>query len=405
MKRIFTTLCMVLATTAMIAQHNLQDERMFAPEKVQEFDFQNRSSKANQSTDWYNYAREITNISTNMPYYRYTLFPDSTVQVEYSDGMGYVWTHSWGQVFDPTSEYFLFDSDPISKTANYTLDSIAIPYRYNRPRDFAPDTFIIQVFTHSQLTFVPDPSWSTPKSYARAPYDYMARKGDSPAMEIEIILDNDDTTTAVQGIIQEAINMAVLPDEKIAVTMNYFPGSPVNVDDTVDFYMSPPAGDPANSMLVYGFVDEQPVIENYYYNMNLLVPTSVRYNDTANTNGWEENYIPGVAWLSGTYHADMFFQITYDDFTGIEDASSEAVLDLYPNPASSLVNVNYKIDNGQQAIIEFRDILGNLTYTEYVDVMQTRTDIDVSSWTKGVYFYTLKVDGEIQGTSRLVITE
>ena len=78
-------------------------------EKLQSFG-QFEKAKANQSSGWYNFMREIMNISSDMPYYRNYLFPDSTVQSEFSNGMGYVWLHSLGQVLDPTSNYFLFDA-------------------------------------------------------------------------------------------------------------------------------------------------------------------------------------------------------------------------------------------------------------------------------------------------------
>ena len=145
MKRIITTLLTIIIATGLFAQQEVKNFRDEMPAKMTEFKFTN-TVKAKQSSDWFNYMRELMNIVSSMPYYRNYLFPDSTVRAEFGTGIGYVWTHSLGQVLDPTSNYFLLESPKISKAAAYTLDSVAIPYRYRRVQNGPADTLIIQLF-------------------------------------------------------------------------------------------------------------------------------------------------------------------------------------------------------------------------------------------------------------------
>lgn len=402
MKKILYTLLALFFAFGLEAQQDVLNSRhQGIPEKMTEFNFQN-SNKANQSSAWFNYMRELMNIVSSMPYYRSYLFPDSTVRVNYSTGIGYVWNHSFGQVLDPTSNYFLLETQKISKSANYTLDSIALPYRYRRVQNAKPDTLIIQIFLHSQLTFVPSPSWTTPKSYARANYNYLNRRGDQPFKEIIVLLDDNDTITANQGIIQEHVGINVGPDEKIAVAFTYIPGNPFNVDDTIDFYNPPLPGNQINAFLVYDAVDENVTIDNNYYNHAMMVTPDVRYN--ISTNGWNGKYIPGVAFSSGNYQMDVFFRLTYDDFTGIENAGSNRKLTVSPNPASSVLNLNYDLPNSNQAQVKFVNMLGNEVYSQNLNVNGSLQTIDVSQWPEGVYFYQLITDGLSEGTARVVIT-
>src|SRR5210317_57868 len=96
---------------------------------IQETKNKEKSTYAN----WYNYGDAIDALGGNVAYYRSTLFPDSTVQVEFSSGMGYVWQHSIGQVLDPTSIFFEINNlESFNEHNRYTLDSVGIYYRYWR---------------------------------------------------------------------------------------------------------------------------------------------------------------------------------------------------------------------------------------------------------------------------------
>ncbi|MBL4625013.1 MAG: SprB repeat-containing protein [Flavobacteriales bacterium] len=280
-----------------------------------------RPPSAERATQgWYNYGAQVIDLGGNYSYYRNNMFPDSTVVVEFSGGYGPVWKHSMGQVFDPSSVYFdaIGTGHPtIDNQTSYQIDSIGLWHRYFRHQDIAPDTLLIQVYHNDDINFSINPGWSSGASYASVAYDYTIRKGANSMLEIEYLLTNDDSATDGQGFLSLPVGIRVDAGEKIAVTYTYFSGNPYNVGDTIDQYATVPPVNPINAFIVYEVRDEAPYVEPEFYNHELRVTTSVRYN--TNTNGWNGDYIPGTAYASVTastpsiYHLDVEFHATTCD--------------------------------------------------------------------------------------------
>src|SRR5687767_15002893 len=67
---------------------------------------QTATQRTNIVSEWYNYGQMIDAAGGDVDYFRNFLFPDSTVLVEFSDGMGPVWKHSIGEAMDPSSYAF-----------------------------------------------------------------------------------------------------------------------------------------------------------------------------------------------------------------------------------------------------------------------------------------------------------
>lgn len=76
----------------------------------------------------------------------------------------------------------------------------------------------------------------------------------------------------------------------------------------------------------------------------------------------------------------------------------------YPNPASSIVYFNYTLRPGSyNAEIVISDLLGGEAIRQKIPIGGSKSSIDVSSLTSGVYFYSLKINGEPQFTRKLII--
>lgn len=301
---------------------------------------------------WVNQAAILSDQSGVGSYFRNYLYPDSTVLVQFNNGMGPVWKHSFGQVLHPAnSVWFSASGVSVADTALFTLDSVAIYYRYFRWNDSLPDTLVMQVWDDDGVNTSPDPGWQSGASYANVPYNYTQRKGSNPVMESTYILENKDT----MGFdFQARIAMPVgLPFDtgRMAVTFTFFPGVPASDGDTIDVYND--LGDvqnKVNAFIVYEYRDEVPNVIAGDYNNGLVVTRGVRYN--INTNGWNGSYQPGTAWASssGTYHFDMDFKITYQvieapsdpgDPAGLTDAPRTGI-HLFPNPTNDWL----QIENG-----------------------------------------------------------
>ncbi|UTW63393.1 T9SS type A sorting domain-containing protein [bacterium SCSIO 12741] len=339
---------------------------------------------------WLNYGRAIYNQGGSRSYFRNYLYPDSTVQVEFSSGYGAVWKHSFGEVFDPKSIYFKLDLVNLNDTSRYTVDSVAYFYRYFRWNDQAPDTLRIQFYDRTKIRSRHDPGWQSGASYANVDYDYQIRKGSDPSYEITYLLDNKDTAMfAGQRRLAFDVNLP-FDTGLFASTISFFPGHQDGIDDTIDVYIDPLATNRVNAFLVYEFRDEVPNVLAGEYNNGLVVTQSVRYD--YNSNGWRDRYQPGTAWASasGIYHTDMEFKLIYTELGsgggGNPGSVGEYNLDdqitLFPQPA--------------QGYFEFRNNSGksiatlNLTavdgkWSKTIDLSSTSEKIDISDLPAGLY--------------------
>lgn len=183
MKKSIYLLALVLLSGAMYAQQLLP----FVPNK----DYQNKAVKrvpypkspmlqqsANNGAKttllnqrWYNYveASQIVNSTSGLsdPFINY-MFPDSTIQAQFGTTVGDPFVHGYALMLDPGADVFGSSMVPGSgdltilrsgtSTAgkySYFLDSLDIPYFYQRPGSMASalkDTVVIQIIPASRYT-------------------------------------------------------------------------------------------------------------------------------------------------------------------------------------------------------------------------------------------------------------
>jgi hypothetical protein len=80
------------------------------------------------------------------------------------------------------------------------------------------------------------------------------------------------------------------------------------------------------------------------------------------------------------------------------------VLDIYPNPANGLVNLQLYVENETQYQIEAIDVIGRTTLLSdaYLTAGEQAVTLDISHLSKGVYSILVKGNGKIQ-TIKLVV--
>ncbi|NRA11752.1 MAG: T9SS type A sorting domain-containing protein [Crocinitomicaceae bacterium] len=302
-------------------------------EKIK-FDRQTTSQQKDVVGGWYNYGEMLFDAGYDVNYYRNYLFPDSTVQVEFSSGYGAVWKHGMGQTFDPTSDNWgIGGIIPIDIADPYTVDSISIWYQYHRHQDLAPDTLKVQVWSEAAMTLYSDP-WSNGKSYATAQYDYTTNLGVGAAQEYTILLDYSDTITSGQNTIDIAVNFVVNPNEIMGVTVAYFPGNPYNFGDTIDQFPPTPVTNNINAFIMYDYSDNDLTNLTGFYEHCMNVTKSIRYDQ--NSNGWNGQYHPGIAYFDYTDHNDISFHVV--GTLGLDEQDQSDFM-LYPNPAQETLNL------------------------------------------------------------------
>ncbi|MBK7184276.1 MAG: hypothetical protein IPH89_15965, partial [Bacteroidetes bacterium] len=121
----FITAILFLFTGSQMKAQSIQTSKGEIPVEFERTPSLNSTSGGDVSY-WFNYGEDIWEIADaeggDVSYFRNFLFPDSTVLVEFSDGLGSPWKHSLGQVFDPVSPLFSVLSPEVNQFTPYTLD-------------------------------------------------------------------------------------------------------------------------------------------------------------------------------------------------------------------------------------------------------------------------------------------
>lgn len=386
MKKIYLSVALVLMAFMSFGQGDLV-ERPEAAEHFQTRDFNKSYERAGGILEWFNYGEEIYNFGGDVSYFRIFAWPDSTVLTEFSSGLGNVWKHSLGQVFDPYTGFFEVNHQPV--VGAYGIDSIAIPYRYLRVQDDAPDTVVVQFYEQNRILFSEDPGWTSGASYATVEYDYMTNKGLNPTEEVTLLLTNDDTITSTQGFITLPVFRTVAEDQHFAMTISYKPGNEYNFGDTVDIYFDPQPDNRRNAFILYEFRDNDKTVDAGVYNNAVTASTEVRYN--INSNGWNGRYIPGTAWNSGFYSLDAYFLVSNPPtLMSVEDNDLSAHIKAFPNPTNGQLTVTLPQLNEQ---VQYRLINAVGQVVMEGSIVSSQASFDISELGTGIYSLNLYIDG------------
>lgn len=328
-------------------------------------------------TEWYNYGAEIYGLGGNTDYYYIHPWADSTVYVNFTNGLDRPYIHSIGQVFDPLSQYYEANHPVFS--GPYSIDSIAVPYRYFRFQNGAPDTMVIQIFKHDRIYFVENPGFPNGASYSTVSYDTAANRGTYPSFEVKVPLTMSDTAMADYRFHYLPVGIVVQDTQKVAVTYTYIPGNPYSANDTVDAFLDPPPGNRRNALVLYEYYDRDLNHEAGVYNHAFLATTPVRYNYS---NGWNSRYLAGSSYSLGMYHLDVNFLVSNPPVTIGAEEARDLKLEVYPNPTSDILFVSlpsmkssaqYELCNAAGQVV----LAGNLT--------NSKGSVEFSSLDSGIY--------------------
>jgi hypothetical protein len=100
--------------------------------------------------------------------------------------------------------------------------------------------------------------------------------------------------------------------------------------------------------------------------------------------------------FSGDFGSELYYKFTVGYSLTIEENEESYFLDIFPNPAKGVFNVDISIPGSENAILYVFDFLGNKVYeTKHLAVNQGLIKIDLSSRPVGMYFLTLKTDKKI----------
>lgn len=76
---------------------------------------------------------------------------------------------------------------------------------------------------------------------------------------------------------------------------------------------------------------------------------------------------------------------------------------VYPNPARDVLNVQYSGKKGENTSFELVNMVGKKVYSRNLSNDADQLKLDISSLSRGVYFYIVKSDGQVTSSKKLVI--
>ena len=106
-----------------------------------------------------------------------------------------------------------------------------------------------------------------------------------------------------------------------------------------------------------------------------------------------------------SHYVSMIYKLKSEDFEIITDVSVsgedfEPV--IYPNPVSSILNVNVGNMHGSNVTVTIVDMIGRRYLDKEVFINGNTLTLDVSSLSEGTYFYSLLIDGRYVLTEKFV---
>lgn len=89
---------------------------------------------------------------------------------------------------------------------------------------------------------------------------------------------------------------------------------------------------------------------------------------------------------------------------GINDEPKLFVSNPYPNPASTRTTFTYTLpEHNSNAIVVFRNMLGQQVLSGKLNASADRTQVDLSSLNPGVYMYSVIVNDKVYNSGKLVV--
>ncbi|MCR9154952.1 MAG: T9SS type A sorting domain-containing protein [Bacteroidetes bacterium] len=82
---------------------------------------------------------------------------------------------------------------------------------------------------------------------------------------------------------------------------------------------------------------------------------------------------------------------------------NKPTVSVYPNPADDFLIVQYQVSSSTKNTFELINLVGARVYHTNLDAQQNELEMDLTNLNPGIYFYSLKSDGEVLISKKLVI--
>jgi hypothetical protein len=439
MKKGFVLLFGLVLTISVMAQNvsgNLKvtklDENICQENVNSPIDLHNAAlfAPGDHHAEWLNFGYFLCDATTSNPADNYIvhpalLFPDTFVMVRYIDAIkgGFVYDNiNWcsvGSVLDPVSDIFLNGSVDVKKNAAYTVDSIEIPYWYDRFSDpSVVDTLVIQMYKPANLS---NYTYKTgvnagKKAFAVPIYNRSTKEGAMADWVKRIPLTSTDTITTHMGYIREAVTGFNIPNGgAVGITWTFKSGNlPINYLDTIPLAKWDSVqgvSHPHNAFYWSYYLDrtQEPL---YEYNNGVIINSQQRYSDLIFSGDtktiFPSTYLSFSMWLntdpahiSYALYPNVSMHLSWIETVGINDLARDVKVMIYPTPALRTQNANLDmtLTSKKNITIDVYDLLGHkvssVTSGTY-NAGKYNFSINTSSLDAGMYICNIVADGAVK---------
>lgn len=365
---------------------------------------------------WVNYANDYATTTGATPVGSANyLFPDSTVLVDFGGTPGNPFVHEIGNIFDPKSPYFQAKLSA-NNASSLTLDSMSIEYFYER-KTTSTDADTLLVYLYTNATAANMPTYYFPNSSANygidtvffkgMGYTYTSNKPSATGLILKKILLTAADSSAAGTMKDFLVNLTIPAGKLVGCGITFKPAYTYTAGDNISATKN-----------VFGFVSyeengtstfptyietHRPSYTTADWNTSHIIPSSVRYNINTNWNGL---FIPkwayGIAY--GFESHGIWYKITNTN-VGINELenTSASLGQNIPNPYTTESSVTYQLNKEANSVsFTVTDIMGRVISSEKVASSTGKHTVKLGSYSAGVYYYTLTVDGK-SATKKMIV--
>jgi len=431
MKKVFLLLLGLTLTIGVMAQNLSSDFKIHQIDKQAKLVNVQLPGDMKKSTllslgdvhhDWINFGyylcdATIGDAANNYVTYSSILFPDTFIMVRYTDRIngGFLWRNVWwcsvGSVLNPTSQILKMGNIDVKNGAGYSVDSIEIPYWYDRFSDASViDTLVIQMYKPAHLSEYKYTQGANAGKVAFAVPNYSRPKKEGAMADWEkrIYLHSTDTVTSHLGTFKVAVPGFALPNGgPVAITWTFKSGSHYGYLDTIPLAKWDSVQGVKNPLNAFYWLyySDQSQEELFEDNNGLIVNTQQRYADLS-TN-FPSTYLSFSMWLSTTpplsyaLYPMVSMKITWTETVGINDLAKDVKVQLYPIPAVRTQNANLDmtLSGNKNVSIDIYDLLGHKVSSVtsgYFNAGKHSFSINTSDLEAGMYICNIVADGAVK---------
>ena len=428
MKKVFTLLMAVMMVSAALAQNIEKQQSNFVLPQIQKnFSLSKAKHQANPAKDtksfWFDYVDGLERYGFVMEADAYPMSGDTSVYYAWSDsdpsasifigtGRYFDWTHScWNEFYSQsstpvpalwTSNDYSIDSVEIQylhvygDSVNTSIkDTLVINYVINLDEEQASNWFGVDSTTLDTLWYGCEISLPVDfNTFSLAHENSVLSLGENVQIIEQKVLIQADTTwdlSSVKVATPEALQH--LNCKVLSVYYTYKPGKQAEgstlMRTTANVFYYAYCEDPRDEYTSGGDAPRNDMNTDY----TVATPSVVQYpSNYFVSRFYGQTFLPGLLWTPT--HSLIYLHVVCDDCSVVDVPEiEEAVATIYPNPATSEINV---ITNSNEKVnVEMFNLVGQKVYSEQV---VNSTKINVSNMKAGVYM--LKVNNH---TTKVVV--